>query len=114
MTSWMEMARARFLTKAQPATVKTDENRVLSVLTVPSTSESEADAMVLSVLSVPDVAIHENTFLFQKVMAAAMHCCDVHGDGQLARAQMQEEVMATPSELLTDLLDYFIVTYGDA
>lgn len=112
MTSWMEIARARFQVMDASTPAKTDEKRVLSVLAVPVTREEEAGVVVPSVLSVGDVAVLENTSLLQELMAAAMHCCDVHGDGPQARAQMREEVMATPPELQADLLDHFKTTYG--
>lgn len=113
MTSWLDIARARFQVMDVCAPAKTDEKRVLSVLAVPVSSDKETGVVVSSVLSVSGLATVENTSLIQELMAAAMHCCDVHGDGVQARAQMREEVMATPSELHADLLEHFKTTYGD-
>lgn len=50
--------------------------------------------------------------LMREVIAAAMRCCDRHGDGHAAREQMRQDVLATPAHLRADLLDYFQQTYG--
>ncbi len=113
MTSWLERARALFQVTADGVPDKTDKTLVSSVLSVPSDKETKTEIQASSVFSVQDGALAENKDLLEELMAAAMHCCDVHGDSTQARAQMREEVMATPQELQADLLEHFKTTYGD-
>ncbi len=46
------------------------------------------------------------------LIAAAMRCCDHHGDDAQARADMRQQCLETPLHLRADLLDYFNTTYG--
>ena len=46
------------------------------------------------------------------LLAAAMRCCDHHGDGAQDRADMRQECLKTPLHLQAALLDYFNTTYG--
>lgn len=41
------------------------------------------------------------------LIEAAMKVCDVHGDAEAARAEMQCECLAIPEHLQTDLLEHF-------
>jgi hypothetical protein len=41
------------------------------------------------------------------LLDAAMRVCDLYGDGEVARADMRADVLATPSHLQPDLLDHF-------
>lgn len=46
-----------------------------------------------------------------EVIDAAMRCCDFHGDGDKARAEMRQQVIDTPDFLKPDLMAHFINTY---
>ncbi|APW46919.1 hypothetical protein [Rhodoferax antarcticus] len=41
------------------------------------------------------------------LIAAAMRCCDRHGDGAQARDDMRQQCKDTPPHLRQDLLDHF-------
>ena len=47
-----------------------------------------------------------------RLLAAAMRCCDYWNDGQAARAEMVADIKATPQDLRQDLLEHFLTTYG--
>lgn len=112
MTSWLERARALFQVTADGEPDKTDKSLLSSVLSVSSSQENKTKEQIFSVLTAQDKAIFECSDRFEELMAAAMHCCDVHNDGPLAREQMREEVTATPLELWADLLVHFNEAYG--
>ena len=48
----------------------------------------------------------------QQLLAAAMRCCDHHGDSHSLRSNMRTDCPATPPHLQADLLDHFQKTYG--
>ncbi|AEB82849.1 hypothetical protein [Alicycliphilus denitrificans] len=58
--------------------------------------------------------IREAARLTEALLAATMRACDAHGDGEQAREQMRQDVLATPPHLRADLLDHFKQTYGGA
>lgn len=43
----------------------------------------------------------------ERLLVAAMSACDSHGDGDAARQEMRDQVVATPTHLQADLLDHF-------
>ena len=49
----------------------------------------------------------------KKLLAAAMRCCDRHGDGAEARAEMERQCLEIPPHLRGDLLDYFNTRYPE-
>lgn len=51
-------------------------------------------------------------FQVERLLLAAMHACNFHGDNEQQREQMRREVLSTPPGLQADLLDYFRKTYG--
>lgn len=48
----------------------------------------------------------------ESLLAAAMRCCDHHGDNEQARADMRHQCLETPQHLQQDLLNHFNSTYG--
>ena len=49
----------------------------------------------------------------KKLLAAAMRCCDRHGDGAEARAEMERQCLEIPQHLRGDLLHYFNSHYPE-
>ena len=49
----------------------------------------------------------------KKLLAAAMRCCDKHGDGPEAREEMKRQCLEIPAHLRGDLLDYFKSHYPE-
>lgn len=47
------------------------------------------------------------------LLAAAMRCCDRHGDGAEARAEMERQCLEIPLHLHGDLLHYFNSHYPE-
>ena len=47
------------------------------------------------------------------LLAAAMRCCDKHGDGPEAREEMKRQCLEIPAHLRGDLLDYFKSHYPE-
>jgi hypothetical protein len=43
-----------------------------------------------------------------ELLRAAMHVCDLYGDGAQAREDMRADCLNTPPHLRADLLDHFI------
>ena len=41
-----------------------------------------------------------------ELIEAAMRVCDLHGDGEQARAEMRADCLATPAHLQVDLLEH--------
>lgn len=114
MVSWKERAKALFQVTAEGETDKTANTPFLSVLSVPSDPEITTDLQIFSALPSQDETPAEDCALFDELMAAAMRCCDAHGDGTKAREDMHEDIATTPPELWSDLLHYFNETYGGA
>ncbi len=48
----------------------------------------------------------------ESLLAAAMRCCDHHGDGEAAREEMRLDCLNTPAHLQADLLDHLTKSYG--
>ena len=48
-----------------------------------------------------------------ELIEAAMRCCDRHGDGAEARAEMERQCLEIPPHLRGDLLDYFNSHYPE-
>jgi hypothetical protein len=49
-----------------------------------------------------------------QLLAAAMRCCDYCMDGPEARAQMVADICGTPQHHRQELLEHFLVAYGQA
>lgn len=113
MTDWNARARTEILKAPHPPTDKTDRTRLSSVSSVPAGAALDSAHRVSSVSSVGVVALFENAFLADELMAAAMRACDHHGDSLEARAQMREDIDATPPHHRGDLLAHFKETYKD-
>lgn len=111
MTDWFAMARAHFSQTAPPPPARTDETPIPSVMAVPPPGVLENTQDVSAVLSVGVVALFETRDLAVKLMAAAMCACEIHGDGDQARADMRADIEATPPELRADLLQHFLQAY---
>ena len=60
------------------------------------------------------MAIFGNRLLAADLMAAAMRRCDHFNDGEKAREDMRQDVLATPAHLQQDLLEYFNECAKDA
>lgn len=83
----------------------------------PAKSEPEISQQPPKLARVATVAISHAVsqesaeLLTARLIAAAMRACDSHGDGPMAREQMQQECIDTPTDLQADLLEHFNESY---
>jgi hypothetical protein len=55
--------------------------------------------------------LQESARLTAELLAAAMRCCDHHGDGPEAREAMRRDVLATPHHMRPGLLAHLFKEY---
>ena len=106
MINWTERAHA-FLTMGQDPTPKTPNTHLLGVLGVPLGAISKSMEQVSGVLGVPIAPSIDYVTLAADLLAAAMKCCDRHGDSDAARLEMRDQCLVTPPHLQADLLAHF-------
>ena len=114
MSTWAARAKAHLAETGHTSTDKTDERGVLSVMSVRPGALLAKQQGVSSVSSVGVMAIFGNRLLAADLMAAAMRRCDQFKDGEKAREEMRQDVLATPLHLQQDLLEYFNECTKDA
>ena len=95
---WRLMANPANLAKAPCAGVET----------TPEISQQGPELAGLAKLA---ISHGSPELLTARLIAAAMRACDAHGDGPEARAQMRDEVLATPSDQIADLFCHFTECY---
>lgn len=57
------------------------------------------------------VFLHDAHSTTRRLLDLAQRACDAHGDGPLARSQMQDDILATPVHMHADLLAHFEAQY---
>ncbi len=57
------------------------------------------------------VFLHDAHATTRRLLDLAQRACDAHGDGPLARSQMQDDILATPVHMHADLLAHFEAQY---
>ncbi len=117
MSKWASIAKTHFLQKGVEGTPKTPETRVMGVMGVGTRHIPKNNHGILGVMGVGAPPIYKNkpfddASVLTRLIAAAMRCCDRHGDGDAAREQMRCDCVDTPPQLRADLLDHFNKTHG--
>lgn len=81
-----------------------------TLATLASVSHWQFDTVAIEKPQISQISQLASTgydLLTTRLLAAAMRRCDQFNDGDQARADMRQDVLATPLHLQQDLLDYF-------
>ena len=76
----------------------------------PEISQSPHELAALATLAISQ---QEAERLTARLLAAAVRCCDFHGDDDAASEEMRVAVLATPHALRADLLRHLNSTYPE-
>ena len=103
-TAWLMANPAISANSANPAAQAASDG--------PEISQKPPEIATLAGIAISRQVSHESAeLLTARLIAAAMRCCDHHGDGPAAREQMRQECMATPLRQRVCLFDYLNETY---
>ena len=90
--------------------------RLMANAANPANGEREISQKPLKLATLAGLATSHDppALLTARLIAAAMRCCDHHGDSKAGRDQMRVECLATPPALQADLLTHFNQTYPES